>query len=194
MAAFLGAARYQSVQPTSTPESIDWYNDLKPDLIVEGEITEPPDVRDNYTYLRVSVNRFRPENNLLFTPVKGMLLARVYPEGEWRFGDRIRLEGHLETPAQDDDFSYREYLARQGIYSYMANPNVNVLGHDQGNPIVGVIYTLKEHALEMVYQLYPDPEASLLAGILLGVESGIPQDVQDAFEATGTSHIIAISG
>ncbi|MFN2199504.1 MAG: hypothetical protein ACK2UW_25515 [Anaerolineales bacterium] len=33
---------------------------------------------------------------------------------------------------------------------------------------------------------------SLLAGIVLGVESGIPCQVQEAFIATGTSHIIAI--
>jgi competence protein ComEC len=35
---------------------------------------------------------------------------------------------------------------------------------------------------------------SLLAGILLGVENGIPQRVQQAFQDTGTAHIIAISG
>jgi predicted membrane metal-binding protein len=35
---------------------------------------------------------------------------------------------------------------------------------------------------------------SLLAGILLGVDSGLPPDVQQAFRDTGTSHIIAISG
>jgi competence protein ComEC len=35
---------------------------------------------------------------------------------------------------------------------------------------------------------------SLLAGILLGVESGIPDEVDQAFRDTGTSHIIAISG
>ena len=34
----------------------------------------------------------------------------------------------------------------------------------------------------------------MLAGILLGVEAGIPPEVQAAFRDTGTSHIIAISG
>ena len=33
-----------------------------------------------------------------------------------------------------------------------------------------------------------------MAGILLGVETGIPRPVQEAFKDTGTSHIIAISG
>jgi competence protein ComEC len=40
----------------------------------------------------------------------------------------------------------------------------------------------------------PEPQASLLTGILLGDDSSIPKGVQDAFRATGTSHIIAISG
>ena len=35
---------------------------------------------------------------------------------------------------------------------------------------------------------------SLLAGILLGDESGIPEHVDQAFKDTGTSHIIVISG
>jgi competence protein ComEC len=40
----------------------------------------------------------------------------------------------------------------------------------------------------------PEPQASLLNGILLGDDSGLPADVQDEFRLTGTTHIIAISG
>ena len=60
--------------------------------------------------------------------------------------------------------------------------------------MLAILYRLKDHALATVYRIFPDPEASLLAGILLGVETGIPQEVQEAFKTTGTSHIIAISG
>ncbi|MBL7163005.1 MAG: ComEC/Rec2 family competence protein [Anaerolineales bacterium] len=35
---------------------------------------------------------------------------------------------------------------------------------------------------------------SLFSGILLGVETGIPEPVKEAFKETGTSHVIAISG
>jgi predicted membrane metal-binding protein len=38
------------------------------------------------------------------------------------------------------------------------------------------------------------PQASLLMGILLGDDSGIPKSVQAAFRTTGTSHIVAFSG
>jgi competence protein ComEC len=61
-------------------------------------------------------------------------------------------------------------------------------------PVEDEDFHLKERALTLIYQIYPDPEASLLAGILLGVEKGIPTPVRKAFDKTGTSHIIAISG
>jgi competence protein ComEC len=64
----------------------------------------------------------------------------------------------------------------------------------QGNPLLAALFALKARALVVVYQIFPDPEASLLAGILLGVETGIPESVQAAFKDTGTSHVIAISG
>jgi competence protein ComEC len=192
--AALGAAYFQFVQPAFTPDFIAWYNDSNPDIIVEGVIVDPPDIRDAYTNLRVQVEQLRPETDLVFRPVVGLLLVSIYDPGHWAYGDRLRLEGRLETPPENEQFSYRDYLAHQGIYSQMRGPRVNVIGHGQGSPFLAAIYALRDHALSMVYTLWPDPEASLLAGILLGVESGIPADVKEAFAATGTSHIIAFSG
>jgi len=40
----------------------------------------------------------------------------------------------------------------------------------------------------------PEPQASLAVGILLGLQSSIPADVSANFSATGTSHILVISG
>jgi competence protein ComEC len=192
---FLGGFRFQLAQPDlSATDFIAFYNDDDLSHIVEGILVEPADERDNYTNLRLEAERIRPVGNLIFNPVGGLLLARVPPGGDWRYGDRVRLRGQLQTPPENEDFSYREYLARQGIYAYMGNAIAYRFGRDQGNPLLGVIYGLKMRALDMIYRLYPDPEASLLAGILLGVETGIPEQVKAAFQDTGTSHIIAISG
>ncbi|MDE3089614.1 MAG: ComEC/Rec2 family competence protein, partial [Chloroflexota bacterium] len=61
-------------------------------------------------------------------------------------------------------------------------------------PFFAALYAFRDRALATVYAILPDPAASLLAGILLGFDSGIPRDVSDAFSATNTAHIIAISG
>jgi predicted membrane metal-binding protein len=52
--------------------------------------------------------------------------------------------------------------------------------------------------MRVVARILPEPRASLLTGILLGDDAatcrGLPKSVRDAFRATGTSHVIAISG
>jgi len=65
---------------------------------------------------------------------------------------------------------------------------------DQGLAPLAWLYAFKARAKNVIAQILPEPQASLLTGILLGDDSGITHDVQDAFRATGTSHIIAISG
>ncbi len=63
----------------------------------------------------------------------------------------------------------------------MPYPTATVLQHGQGSPLMSALYSFRQHALDVVYRLFPDPEASLLAGILLGDQSGIPPQVQEAF-------------
>ncbi|MBI4770772.1 MAG: ComEC/Rec2 family competence protein, partial [Chloroflexi bacterium] len=92
------------------------------------------------------------------------------------------------------EFSYSDYLAREGIHAYMPSAEATLLPFRGGNPLVAAIYVLKERSLAVIYRIFPDPEASLLAGILLGVDTGLPADLQQAFKDTGTAHIIAISG
>ncbi|HTM68987.1 MAG TPA: ComEC/Rec2 family competence protein [Candidatus Binatia bacterium] len=42
--------------------------------------------------------------------------------------------------------------------------------------------------------LLPEPDASLLLGLLIGDRGGIPPDLVADFRATGTSHVLAVSG
>jgi competence protein ComEC len=194
LALALGGARFTLAQPRFDSTSLASYNDRDQTFILEGVLIQPPDERDTYTLLRLRVDRLRPVDDPLFQPVSGVLQARLTPGGDWRYGDRLQARGRLETPPVWEDFSYRDYLARQGVYSLMNQASARLLLHEQGNPLLAWVYALKERALATLYRIFPDPEASLLAGILLGVETGIPASVQQAFQATGTSHIIAISG
>ena len=190
----LGAIRYLASQPVINPAFIAYYNDQPTEFILEGVLVEPPDNRDTYTNLRLLVKQVQFLDSNQVNPVQGLLLARISPGTTFIYGDRIRLEGHLVTPSENEDFSYRDYLARHGIYSYMAYPSSILLQHGQGNLIMTALYSFRQHALDVVYRLYPDPEAGLMAGILLGDQSGITPQVQEAFRLTGTSHIIVISG
>lgn len=191
----LGAARFQVSQPDfRDPTFIARFNDTGATMVVNGVVKGFPDVRDTYTLLRLESDRIHPANALSSTDIHGMLLARVPNQDEYHYGDRIVLRGKLRTPPEHEEFSYRDYLARQGVYSYLSTTRSGLLDTGLGNPLMRGILALKTHAHRVVYQLWPDPEASLFAGILLGIETGIPQPVKEDFKNTGTSHVIAISG
>jgi competence protein ComEC len=100
----------------------------------------------------------------------------------------------LKTPPENEDFSYRDYLAAKGIHSYMTSAEVTVLPGKGGNPVLAAVYAFKQRSLDNIYRMFPDPESSLMAGILLGVDTGLTSRLQQAFKNTGTAHIIAISG
>ena len=192
LAFLLGAARYQISVPRFNAFHIAFYNDRDYDLLITGTVVEPPDYRDNYTNLRIEVTAVDTGDGNL--PANGLLLARVSNNQFFRYGDIVRLRGSVQTPPENEDFSYRDYLAAQHIHSYMTSADVTVLPGRGGNLVSAALYDFKEKALENVYRLFPDPESSLMAGILLGVDTGLTRELQDAFKNTGTAHIIAISG
>lgn len=191
-ALFLGAARYQYSVPKFDAFHIAFYNDRDYDLLITGYLVEPPDYRDNYTNLRLEVERVDTGDGDL--PVHGLILVRASNNQTYEYGERLRLRGRLKTPPEGEDFSYRDYLAAQHIHSYMTSAVVTKLPGNGGNPVSRALYAFKEQSLTNVYRLFPDPESSLLAGILLGVDTGLTRELQEAFKNTGTAHIIAISG
>lgn len=190
----LGAARYLPSEIMKQPEHIAFYNDLDVQATVTGVVVADPDVRDSYTALVLSVERVRIPQIGITKTVEGRILVRASRLVDWRYGDWVHAKGILETPPEMDGFSYREYLGNQGIHSLMPTAYLNRLGSDRANPILSIVFNLRTHVHKVILRLFPEPEASLLSGILLGKESGIPPDWLEAYNRTGTTHIIAISG
>ena len=189
---FFGAAWYQFRQPNIDAFHIAFYNDRDYEMLVTGTLSEPPDYRDTYTNLRLKVEAVDSGSGDL--PASGLLLVRVPQNQTYEYGQRVRVRGDLKTPPEDEEFSYRDYLARDGVYSYMTKSEITTLPGNGGSAIRIAVYKLKDRMLQNTYRLFNDPEASLLAGILLGVDTGLTKDLQNAFKNTGTAHIIAISG
>jgi hypothetical protein len=136
----LGAIRYQLAQPRIGPAFIAFYNGQPGEYLVDGVILEPPDVRDTYVNIRLTVEQAAAvpvqAEAAEFIPVHGLLLARLPPGASIAYGDRVQLQGKLETPPENEDFSYRDYLANHGIYSTMFYPATSLLQQDQGNPFL----------------------------------------------------------
>ncbi|MCA2000511.1 MAG: ComEC/Rec2 family competence protein [Chloroflexi bacterium] len=187
-----GAWQFQFRQPTIDAFHIAFYNDREYETLVTGTLTEPPDARDSYSNLTLAVEAVDSGSGDM--PASGLLLVRAPALANYEYGQRLRVRGLLKTPPENEEFSYRDYLARYGIHATMSTHEITVLPGNGGNFFFRFVYALKGKLLENAYRLYHDPEASLLAGILLGVDTGMTKELQTAFKNTGTAHIIAISG
>lgn len=190
--AMIGGVRYLGSIPQFDQTSLSTYNDLGA-VTVEGVIDAEPDVRDTYINLRIKADRITLPDKSLYS-IEGLLLTRPSRPADFKYGDRVRVSGELIAPPEFATFSYKDFLARQGIHSMIDRPRVTTLARDQGSPILAAIFAFRGQARHVIAQILPEPQASLLTGILLGDDAGLPANVQDDFRRTGTTHIIAISG
>jgi len=188
---FLGLWRYELARPILVPGPLAAYNDGEK-VTLQGIVVHEPVARDRSTNLQVSVSRLKSDGN--WESVHGQVLVQVPSYATHHYGDELELYGKLQTPQDTEGFSYPTYLARKGIHSLLPYPRVTLLARNRGNPLLALLYALKRRTQSVIAAILPEPEAALLTGILLGSDEGIPRSLMDKFRATGTAHIIAISG
>jgi competence protein ComEC len=200
LALLAGGARLLWATPHFGPDDLAYYNDSGKVRLV-GVVADEPDVRDTYQNLRLHAESLAmvssdgdAEPGEDERSVKGLVLVRAPRYPERAYGERLAVSGELETPPVFEGFDYRDYLARQGVYSTIRRPGIELIEAGQGSPFWAALYAFKAQAGETIAQILPEPYAALLTGILLGVEAGIPRELYERFNATGTSHIIVISG
>ncbi len=159
---------------------------------IEGVVSAVPGLRDSGAQLRVTADTLIQSGARL--PVSGMVLIQSAQGRSVRHGDRVRATGLLLRPWAFDSFSWSDQLARSGVFSIMREASLQVLASGQGAPLPAALARLNERAGQYVTRYLPDPQAALLKGILLGNESGLSPSVRQAFNDTGATHVIAISG
>jgi competence protein ComEC len=187
-----GAFRLTFFQPAIDEGHVAFYNETPQAVSLTGVVANEPDVRDSYTNLRLRAESVELAGES--RPVHGLVLVRASRFPEYAYGDRLTVRGQLETPPVFEDFSYKNYLARFGIHAMMRRNQIELVAGDQGNPFWAAMLAFKARASQSINRILAEPYASLLNGILLGIETGIPRGLYEAFNLTGTSHIIVISG
>jgi len=195
LAAFaLTAMLYQLSLPQAEPKNLLYYHN-KGNVTVTALVIAPPEMKQSSLQVLVQSRSIQVEEMILREPeVTGKIIFYLPLGIEVNYGDVVDIKGELLPPDEGIDFSWREYLKHQGVYSTMEYPRFRIIGENQGNPLRAVLYRLRENGGQVLSVIFPSPEDSLLKGILLGDESSISSALSDAYRLTGTSHIIAISG
>ncbi len=162
-------------------------------VVLEGVVDEEPDARPELTYLRVRVQRLWVGSSSEYPD--GIVLVRTDNAIRWRYGDVLRAWGTLDAPPVLSEFDYRDYLARRGVFSWLTFiTRIQRTGEGWGSPLYAALLQVKDALRHSAQAIMPSPESALLNGILIGDDNEMPDSVKTAFQRTGTSHIVAISG
>lgn len=191
IALLLGLFRFNSSKFVPHESSVAFYNGSGT-FEIKGMVAEDPEPKDTAINLRLWAMEMK--RNEEWRRVSGVILVRLPQFPEYRYGDILKVNGRLEAPPQFSGFDYREYLARQGIHSVMRYPKVELLAEGQGFKPLEWVYELRRALSRSLAAILPEPQASLAQGMLLGIRTGIPEELNEAFSRTGTMHIVAISG
>ena len=123
----LGLLRYDFAQ---APLSITLATQQK--IAFRALVTDEPNQKDQQQQLTVALRR---KNASEATPaVRVLITVPSYPA--YAYGDALEVYGELLKPQNfADTFDWVGYLEKEGISYQMFRPSIQLLGHDQGNPL-----------------------------------------------------------
>src|ERR671912_2046464 len=105
-------------------------------------------------------------------------------------GDRVRVDGEISRPQIGEaGFDYGRYLATKKISALVEATSVRPVGQERG--WIGRVHRRTDLALG--YGLRPR-EAAVVRGMVLGDRSLMPEELEKAFQRSGITHVLAISG
>ena len=206
--AMLGAARYES--QTGKPALLDLLKTERRVLLeIEGIVSEKPRLRvwgDRQNDSDSRTTQFILEEIMVLNqrasePAEARIQASV--EGhlpELKYGDRVRCLGWLGrpgTPRNPGEFDYRTFLSHRGIHLQFRldeGRNIQILSSGNGNAVFGSLMTLNRICRKILHSTVEGKVALLLDGIILGNRDCLPARIEEDFIATGTRHLLAISG
>lgn len=187
----LGGARAVAAAPRFDAGHVAFYNGPA-EVVLRGDVAAEPDVGDTNRRLRVAARELIVDGQT--RPVSGLVLVEAPRYPAIGYGATLSLSGELLSLDALHSADYAAYLARQGIHSVMRYPAVSVLDEAGGSAWRRALMAVRERGRAVLRAALPEPQSSLLTGILLGDDSGLPRALADDFRATGMTHIIAISG
>lgn len=187
---FLGMFRFAASIPAGDQDQISFYNGQEKNFV--GIVAAEPDTRDNGVKLKIKSERVEIDGGWLAVWGNILVNARLYPA--YRYGDELEIKCKLQKPEPIEDFAYDKYLAKENVYSLCYWPEIKFLKSGEGNKIVAGVLWAKEKLVATVNRILPEPHAAFLGGLLYGAKRGIPADLTEKFNITGTTHIVAISG
>ena len=168
-------------------------------VVIEGWIDEAPEILPIGIEYHIHAKRAAWKGEEM-KEVRGRFQVLDY--GAWprrAVGEFVRVSGKLSVPEPQPEFEYAKYLLSQKIDAVMSRGRVESATSDE-TPLfirfspLKILVPVRDWFEGRIRRVLPEPEASLLDGLLIGSTSGLSKEITEEFRRAGLSHIVAVSG
>ncbi|MDE1925262.1 MAG: DUF4131 domain-containing protein, partial [Patescibacteria group bacterium] len=186
----LGLVRTDAFRESEAARSLVRY--ANETAMLTGTVANDPDVRD--TSVRANIDVVSVNG----AQAQGTVQAVFAAHTALAYGQVVEVSGVMQAPqafmgGNGNLFDYPGYLRVQGVSMLLQKATV-LQSQPAGFSTLGALYNLK-HAFDVsLERALPEPEVSLLEGILLGQRRGLSADLTAMFVAAGLVHIVILSG
>jgi competence protein ComEC len=122
----------------------------------------------------------------------GSIVAFVKGAPDVGIDDLVRVMGRIDLPRDTPTFDRRAYTAQKGAYVEIRSATLSVVSRAGG--VRALPGWLRNQYRSAITALIPPPHADVLVGIVLGIRTGIPKQLQQDLIATGLVHLLVLSG
>lgn len=181
-----GLFRYaQSEIPKNIPTVRDHAGEI---VRVAGTVIAEPAI--SATSQQVTIGSVCVADN----PAFGNVLVSIPKDQSIAYGDLLVFSCSIQIPRPFSGFAYDRFLEAKGTLALCRFPHSLDRTPSKQFSLIGSILLFKQEIVVKMKQIFPEPHASFLFGLVFGGNVGLDKDVQNDFAKTGTSHILAASG
>lgn len=184
----IGLIRVESIKLSESEIlEIDTFNNTK--IIATGKISLSPEIKNGKQ--KIIIENIKDEKNGDKINGKMIVYADRYPE--YKLGDIIEVSGKIGIPEDFDGFKYRDYLMARNIYYILYYPQIE-LKEENKFGFYARVSKFRKQSNDLIKKILPQPQAGIVSAMTLAIKSDLSEEILEAFNKTGTRHIIAISG
>lgn len=176
-------------------------NEISLPVNLIGIVSEPPDSKLNSVQCFVAVDQIMKEKK--FTPCDDKILVYIRKDSnalKLKAGDAIvmRLQlNRIKSTGNPFEFDYRKYLSYQGVHlsGYVNEHSWQLLTGNKLPFYWMFAYNLRSKLLALFSKIgLSGEELGVTSALIIGDKTNLDEDIKQAYVASGTMHILAVSG
>ncbi|MBW7954719.1 ComEC/Rec2 family competence protein [Candidatus Gracilibacteria bacterium] len=157
---------------------------------ITGEIKElykKQESSNSYILKINTINNYKVENiNALVYYSKNYILNK---------GDLIKTTTKISKIDNfSPNFNYQKFNLSKNIFFQIFPYNIEKTGKAKLSKLTIFITNTRQTILDNIYKTFPENEAVLLGGILIGAREDMSKDMLKSFNNSGLTHLVAVSG